>query len=223
MSNEPYIKNKRITGYFNGNIENIKKDLIQNERKYDKWGAMDIPSSDPNDFTYQISEKLINQVSRVILENNQIGDFINSGDLDIIKFPVSRNTTTLDSMVPGIGKKYGLDKPLAFKFMNNGAPKLLIKKDMQYLKGNLDVGVFMDDNKKDENELLRIQIKDLEVDAVIEPAAEDNAILNIGWKRLSFGSAKLTKKNGDPISTDGSTTGIDDFLYAALEQMLPWA
>lgn len=70
ITEEPLIQSNRITGYFKGKMKHMGDQEIK-EPIYLQQGNLDIKDSD-SQFTYQISEQLINEAFEVLLGKNSI-------------------------------------------------------------------------------------------------------------------------------------------------------
>jgi hypothetical protein len=70
VTDEQMIQDGRVTGYFEGVIENMGDQTITNS-SYTHQGELDL-KNDGKDFTYQMSENLINQAFEAILGKNQV-------------------------------------------------------------------------------------------------------------------------------------------------------
>lgn len=124
---EPFVRNKRIGGYFEGAVSGLGDDAVT-EGKYAAKGDIQL---DDNGAPYQfaMSSFLINNVLEAVLGHNQLSKEASYQTIVDSGFPIDWTSTELEGALPSLCDNIGYDVPLSAKFMNRGAPRFIFNKD----------------------------------------------------------------------------------------------
>jgi hypothetical protein len=86
MGPAPYIRNKRIGGYFAGKISGLGDDEVK-DGDFGKLGDMNLDDNGAP-FQYMVSSFVINNIWEVILGKNQISKSVDYETFKNLNFPV---------------------------------------------------------------------------------------------------------------------------------------
>lgn len=137
---KPWIANKRMHGYFEGDIDGMGSEEI-NDAPYGLKGDMQL-SDDGPPFEFQISNRLINNMFHVLLAREKV--HVRSPYQSIMKYkpPFDWTSTQLEGAIPNLCDTIGYDVPLSLVFVNDGAPLFKFHPEEMSIKFNMDVQVW---------------------------------------------------------------------------------
>ena len=215
VTDEPIVHSNRITGYFNGKMKNMGDQEI-NESNYTQQGNLDILDDD-SQFTYQVSESLINDAFEVLLGKNVVSQTVTYNQFKSTGFPLDWTSTQLEGFITGIANSIGYDKPLMVKFLNRGAPRFVITSNVTSIIANMDMEMYLDgDSVSEERRVLTVGLDGLQIDFKVNIEKYQQQNIFIDWYDIKLLSSTL---NIGPLLR---SSGFTKDPSSHLDQVLSW-